>query len=37
MRLLGAALYGGLVFGAVYWLYGMMRTDMPTGRLIDLF
>jgi putative tricarboxylic transport membrane protein len=37
MRLLGAVLYGGAVFGIIYWMYGIMRTDMPVGRLMDLF
>lgn len=37
MRPLGAVLYGSLIFGGTYWLYGIMRTDMPTGALLQLF
>lgn len=37
LRPLGAVLYGGLVFTLIYWMYGVMRTDMPGGRLLSLF
>ncbi len=37
MRWLSAVLYGGMVFGLMLGMYRMMRADMPTGRLLDLF
>jgi len=37
MRWLGALIYGGLVFGLILGMYRMMRADLPTGRLFDLF
>ncbi|PQO24822.1 hypothetical protein C2I36_00380 [Rhodobacteraceae bacterium WD3A24] len=36
MRLLGAATYGGVVMALVFTLYHLMRTDVPTGRILDL-
>lgn len=37
MRWLGAVLYGGVVFALIIGMYRLMRADMPTGRLLDLF
>jgi hypothetical protein len=37
MRWLGALLYGGLVMAAMLGMYRLMRADMPTGRILDLF
>ncbi len=37
MRWLGAALYGGVVFALMLGMYRLMRSDMPGGRLLNLF
>lgn len=37
MRLLGALIYGGLVFGLILGMYRMMRADLPVGRILDIF
>lgn len=37
MKWKGALIYGGLTFAAILGMYWLMRSDVPTGRIADLF